>query len=73
MSPMGCTSDDAAEPSGVLLSPEVVDRVGSSNDCVYLQEQFDIADQNQAINRERSLEYMHLADDRMKEIGCYDE
>jgi hypothetical protein len=58
------TTDDFIKEFGG--NPDVYDRLLSMTDCSKLQDEFDIADENKNIG------YMSAADQRMKEIGCYD-
>ena len=64
----GCHDDSGG---GANLDPSVVSRIKAETNCSALQREFDIADANRAINGARSVAYMKLADDRMREIGCY--
>lgn len=70
------TEDGAEEyPSG---NPEVYRRIGGMTDCAALQAEFDQADENRgnqpagSEQAEWSTNYMMAADDRMREVGCYD-
>lgn len=57
----------------------VIDRLNASTDCAALQEEFDLAERNADAARARGrldlaqagTYYMSVADDRMREIGCY--
>lgn len=58
--------------------PSVYSRIASTTDCAALQEQFNIAGDNNdraepGTDAHRwSLGYMKAADDRMEAVGCYD-
>ena len=70
----GCgdeVNDTSDPPDGA--SREVVARINGTTDCRELQAEFDQADENRAVEAEVSTFYMQVADDRMHEVGCYDE
>jgi hypothetical protein len=60
-------------------SPDVYARIAAETDCAKLQEQFDLAEQTSkregspagATWLEIEIAYMHAAEDRMREVGCY--
>lgn len=69
-------------PSGPpeAVQQEVIDRLNASTDCAALQAEFDLAERNADAVRTRGrldlakagTYYMSVADDRMREVGCYD-
>lgn len=58
------TADFVKEFGG---NPDVYDRLLKLTDCPALQDEFNIAEENTNIG------YMKAADQRMREIGCYDD
>lgn len=58
------TADFVKEFGG---NPDVYDRILKMTDCPALQDEFNIAEENTNIG------YMKAADQRMREIGCYDD
>ena len=60
-------------------SPEVYARIAALSDCAALQNEFDQAEQNLSAQDPGTpqykwgLGYMKASDDRMKEIGCYNQ
>ncbi|HKI53564.1 MAG TPA: hypothetical protein VJ987_05530 [Anaerolineales bacterium] len=70
------TADDYAKEYGG--SVDVYRQILSSNDCTYLQGQFDTAyeaSQNNAPGttyHKRATGFMTASDQRMQEIGCYE-
>ena len=58
------TADFVKEFGG---NPDVYDRILKMTECPALQEEFNIAEENTNIG------YMKAADQRMREIGCYDD
>lgn len=58
------TTDFVKEFGG---NPDVYDRLLKMTDCPTLQNEFNIAEENTNIG------YMKAADQRMREIGCYDD
>lgn len=72
----------AATPDRRPGSADVYARIESSTDCGALQRDFDTAEANHQREvragperrrfQEITLSYMTAADDRMREIGCYD-
>lgn len=71
----GCGDDDVNDVSDLPdgASREVVARINSLTDCEDLQAEFDQADENRSIEAEVGTFYMQVADDRMHEVGCYED
>lgn len=63
-----CSSGDGG--GGANLPASVVSRIEAETNCPALQREFDNAEANRAINGERAVAYMKMAEDRMREIGC---
>lgn len=59
-----CGDDDAPKPE---TNKAVVERIEALTDCLALQAEFDTADRN------GRTDYMEVADERMREVGCYEE
>lgn len=60
-------SDTESRPG----NPEVYERIAAETDCAELQASFDRA--YSGPRRPWRVDYMEAADDRMREIGCYDD
>ena len=76
----GSTANESAasESSAGPGEPAVYERIAASADCAGLQSEFDIAmdsaERRQPGDslREVSISYAKAADERMREVGCYD-
>jgi len=72
-----CGDDDTGDPLNDAV-PQVVERIESLTDCAELQAEFDTASASNeraepgTTEHRRSLAYMQVADDRLRELGCYD-